>query len=131
MAWAIRESRDVAKAKEEFGKKYKEETNAVIANLATLLRALEMGTKVEQIKSLGFVHGNYDLDVLSIDESGHGKSTKPKALRLYVWASVSEKVLYVILLSDKSSKAKQQADVKLCKESIEPIIKDLKNKSAG
>ena len=122
MTWSIRASADYRKAEKEFTKKYKAEMLAVAANLRTLILALEEGANPEQVKSFGFVHGNYDLGLLSIDETGHGKKGKPKALRMYVWPSVTQCVLYVILLGDKST---QPSDITICKQTIKSLMKEL------
>lgn len=123
MSWTIKESADYAKAKRGFAKACRPEVNAVIANIATIIRALDAGSKVEQIKKEnGFVHGEYPLDIISIDQTGHGKKSKPKALRAYVWASMSEKVLYVMILGDKSE---QENDVRTCVATVREIKKEL------
>lgn len=103
----------------EFEKKWLLETTATIANAITLLRALNDGTQLEQLKTLGFVHGNYPLGIISVDQTGCGKATKPKAIRLYLFPCYAERVLYFMLIADKKS---QSEDVKLCKEFVSKKI---------
>lgn len=103
-------------------KKYPHELRAVAQNLRTLMDALDLGTKPEQLKLLGFVHGNYDLGILSLDETGHDKPSKPKALRLYLYPCIEEQVVYAMLLGQKDD---QQTDVKRCKHFVQNKIKAL------
>jgi hypothetical protein len=88
MSWRISGCDGYLKRVKEFGKKYPHELRAVAQNLRTLMDALDLGTKPEQLKLLGFVHGNYDLGILSLDETGHDKPSKPKALRLYLYPCI-------------------------------------------
>lgn len=99
---------------------------AIANNVKTLFQSLDGGAKPEQLKLLGFVHGNYPLGILSIDQTGHEKATKPKALRLYVFPCEEEQVLYVMLLGDK---AKQDEHVKLCKDFVSKKLASLASKS--
>ncbi len=122
MPWRISGCDDYLKRVKEFGKKYPHEIRAVAQNLRTLMNALDLGTKPEQLKLLGFVHGNYDLGILSLDETGHDKPSKPKALRLYVYPCIEEQVVYAMLLGQKDG---QQADVKLCKHFVQNKIESL------
>lgn len=115
MTWQLTPCSDYEKRKKDFSKKWPAELRAVVSNLMTLLYALQEGTRPEQLKLLGFVHGNYPLGILSIDETGHGKSSRPKALRLYVFPCETEQALYVMLIGEK---ARQSQDVALCKEFV-------------
>jgi hypothetical protein len=123
MAWQISACVDYLKVRKDFSKKYPHEMRAVAGNLLTLFQALENGAKPEQLKSLGFVHGNYPLGILSIDETGHEKQSKPKALRLYLYPCEAEQVVYAMLLGEKD--ARQPGDVKLCKHFVEQKTKEL------
>lgn len=127
MAWQFCPCSDFEKQKKDFGKRWPAEMRAVASNLMTMLRALQEGTKPEQLKLLGFVHGNYPLGILSIDETGHGKNSKPKAIRLYVFPSEPEEALYVMLLGEKD---KQSQDVALCKEFVAGRIAEIQKSSS-
>ncbi len=115
MTWTMSPCSDYANAIKVFTKKWPHEMRAVANNLRTLMQSLDRGANPEQVKSLGFVHGNYALGILSIDETGHEKGSKPKSIRLYIFPCETEKSVYVMLLGDKSS---QHNDVKLCKDFV-------------
>ena len=128
MAWEIVPCTDYEKAKKSFVKKWRPEMLAVANNLQTVMQTLDRGVKPEQLKTLSFVHGGYPLGILSIDESGHGKKTKPKAIRLYVFPCESEKLLYVMSLGDKSE---QHDDVKLCKTFVSKVFESCKTSTTS
>ena len=127
MVWQINPCTDYIKRCKDFGKKYPHEVRAVGRNLVTMVSALENGAKPEQVKSFGFIHGNYDYGIVSIDETGHDKPSKPKALRLYAYACEDEQVVYAMLLGEKDG---QQNDVKLCKRFVSEKIKEIAAKKA-
>ena len=86
-----------------------------------MLLALNLGGKVEQLKSqLSFVHPE-PLGMLALDERGPGKGTKKKTLRLYVYPDIIDHTVYLMLLGDKSS---QPNDIALCKT----FVLELQNK---
>jgi hypothetical protein len=122
-AWKPVPCEDYEKAKKDFVKKWRPEMLAVANNLQTLMQTLDRGVKPEQLKSLPFVHGEYPIGILSIDESGHEKKSKPKAIRLYVFPCESKQLLYVMLIGDKSE---QHDDVKLCKAFVSKIFDSCK-----
>lgn len=108
MTWKIVTTTDYEKARKEFAKKWPEELKGVGSNLRTLITALEVGTKAEQLKSLGFVHSEPS-GILAITERGCEKKTKPKATRLYVFVDEVECEVWVMLLADKSSQSRDLA----------------------
>lgn len=126
MAWTLTPCSDYEKAKKDFAKKWPDEMRAMANNLRTVIQSLDAGASAEQLKVLGCVHGKYPLGIISVDESGHEKKSKPKALRLYLFPCEEEQVLYVMLLGDKS---RQDEHVKLCKEFVSKKIAALKEAS--
>lgn len=123
MGWTLVPCTDYEKRRGDFSKKWPHEMRAIANNFKTLVAAIEDGANPEQLKSLGFVHGNYPLGILSIDETGHEKGSKPKAIRLYLFPCTEESKLYVMLLGDKS---KQSEDVALCKNFVAKKLASLK-----
>ncbi|MFN0052429.1 MAG: hypothetical protein ACKV0T_09560 [Planctomycetales bacterium] len=111
MPWTVRWCEDAQKRMRKFGKKWRHELVNVGNNLTTLLTALEKGAKPEQLKLLGFVRSE-PLGILAIDESGPGKGSKMKAMRLYVFPHMEQRHLYAMILGDKST---QSDDIRLSK----------------
>jgi hypothetical protein len=89
-------------------KKYRRELGAMLANLQTILSALQAGSKVESLE-FGFVHHEPG-GVLALDQKGGGAGLKP--CRLYTYPHVDEEVLHVITMGDKNS---QSEDIKYAK----------------
>jgi hypothetical protein len=88
-------------------------------NLATYLRALQLGVNPLQIK-YGWVHDE-PMGVVGIDPGGR------KPHRLYVYPEQVEEVLYQLTIGDKGS---QNRDVQYCNECVQEIrdkIKSTKN----
>ena len=121
MAWHIVLSADYEKAAKQFAKKWPAELRAVANNLRTLVQAVEFGAKVEQLKSLGFVHSEPH-GILAITERGCEKKTKPKATRLYVFVDDVECEICVMLLAEKASKSSQSKDISLCKKYVQDRV---------
>jgi hypothetical protein len=116
MAWTFTLCPDYEKRKKDFTKSWPHEMQAIATNLNRVLQSLENGARPEQLTLLGgFVHGGYPLGIISVDQTGHEKPSKPKALRLYLYPDATEQTLYVLLLGDKQ---RQSDDVKLCKEFV-------------
>ncbi|TXT21070.1 MAG: Uncharacterized protein FD138_4106 [Planctomycetota bacterium] len=102
---------DAQKRLKKYGKKWMHEVVNVSDNLGTLIDALDEGAKPEQLKKLGFVRSEPS-GILAIDESGPGKGSKMKALRLLVFPHEEKQDLYVMTLGDKDS---ESDDIRLCK----------------
>jgi len=121
MHWVIHSCEDFQKRLKKFGKEpsWKQEVANIGDNLDTLFKSLNDGIKPTQLKAHSFVHGNYELGILSIDESGPRGKQKPKALRLYVFPHEPSKKLYVMILGDKST---QPDDVRLSKGFVSGLL---------
>ncbi len=94
----------------------------VLANLATYLRALELGVHPEQVKrSIPFVHDE-KRGLVAIDQR------PPKGgfqVRLYVFPQATVSTLHVIAIGDKSS---QEDDIRFCHRYIKEIENAQKSK---
>ncbi len=119
-AWTLISYQDYEKPKKQFNKKYREEMFAIAANLKTVVKAVENGSNLEQLKSLGFVHSE-PLGIIAIDERGCEKRTKPKALRLYLFIDSVAHEIHVMLLGDKATKS---GDILICKRSVQKLFDD-------
>ena len=118
--WNLNPLPDVQKRVERFKKKWPHELENVFLNLAKLKQAFDFGAKSEQVKQqYSFVHGNYELGILSIDQRGKNKGAKPKPFRLYVYPDETTKTLHVITLGDKDS---QPNDVKESKAFVQGLL---------
>ena len=118
--WTLNPRPDVQKRIERFKKKWPHELENVFLNLAKLKQAFDLGAKSEQVKQqYSFVHGNYELGILSIDQRGKNKGAKPKPFRLYVYPDETTKTLHVITLGDKDS---QPDDVKASKTFVQGLL---------
>lgn len=107
--WTIESHDDVARTLKKFRKKWPHEVANVFANLDSVHKALEAGVKPEQLKRMGCVHSEPH-GILAVDESGPGKGSKPKALRLYTYPDEDASTLHAIILGDKSTQSKDIQD---------------------
>ena len=119
MPWKAVECDDYLKRKKDFNKKWPQEMMAIAANLATLFQSLNAGVKPEQLKNFGFVHSE-PLGILAITERGVSKGTKPKAIRLYVYADQKTETAHLMLIGDKQPQ-NQAHDIKMCKKYVEDL----------
>lgn len=118
--WTLNPRPDVQKRLERFKKKWPHELENVFLNLTKLKQTLDLGAKPEQVKQqFSFVHGNYELGVLSIDQRGKNKGAKPKPFRLYVYPDDVTQTLHVITLGDKDT---QPNDVKEAKAFVQGLL---------
>lgn len=123
--WALEPHEDVVKRSKKLKKKRPRELKNVFDNLDTYLAGLQQGVHPESLKKqLGFVHGNYPLGIVSIDQSGpaEGKG-RLVPLRLYVYPSVSQQVLYLRTIGEKGT---QYDDVRTTKRFVEGLQRGLK-----
>lgn len=109
---------DVQKRLKKYRKKYDHEVRNVFDNLGTLFDSIELGSKTEQLKKLGFVH-SYKLGILSIDQSGPGKGSKMKAFRLYVYYNENDSILHILTFGDKST---QERNVSNCQNTVSKLL---------
>jgi hypothetical protein len=118
--WTLNPLPNVQKRLERFKKKWPRELENVFVNLAKLKQALDLDAKPEQVKQeFSFVHGNYELGVLSIDQRGKNKGAKPKPFRLYVYPDEVTQTLHIITLGDKDT---QPDDVKEAKAFVQGLL---------
>ena len=116
--WVLEKDTEFDTKLRRWPKKHRRELVAVLDNLDTVLKALQKGTRPEQVKrQLGCVHANYPLGFWSIDQRGGGGNLK--LTRLYVFPDESQEVLYQLTLGDKDS---QSRDVKFCREWVESHV---------
>lgn len=115
--WNVVQCDDYLKQRREFTKKWREEMMGIATNSNTVLESLGAGSRIEQLRLLGFVHSEGE-DLIAIDETGCGKKTKPKALRLYLFIDADEELVHVIRLGEKSSKPRQSRDIDACRAYI-------------
>lgn len=109
--WNLSPLSDVHKRLDSFKKKWAHEMTNVFDNLDTIVKALNEGTRPEQLKQLGFVHSE-PCGVLAIDQKGPGKGSKLKQFRLYVFPEEDAEILHLITLGDKDS---QKDDIRQVK----------------
>ncbi len=102
--WSMTGQEAISRRFKDFRKKWPHELRNVFDNLDTLHEALCNGARPEQLKKLGFVRSE-PCGLLALDQKGPGKGSKLKALRLYVFAEVTEEILHVIELGDKESQS--------------------------
>jgi hypothetical protein len=122
--WSIDKHPDVERRFKKLRKSRRRELKNVFDNLDTFLEGLKSGIHPETLKKdLAFVHGNYPLGIVSIDQSGptEGKG-KLVQLRLYAYPSIQEEVLYLRTLGEKDS---QERDVATAREFVEGLLKGL------
>jgi len=125
--WTIQNYEDVGRRQKKFEKKWPHELKNVFENLATLLLALNGGTKPEQLKQMRFVHSE-PAGVLAIDQKGPSKRARMKQFRLYVFPDEEHEVLHTITLGDKG---RQQSDVNFCIGSVKQLQGEIENGKTG
>jgi len=102
------------KALRKWPKKHKRELGAMLANLETVLAALQKGAKIEHI-DFGFIHRE-PAGVLAIDQKGGGAGLKQT--RLYVYPHKPNSTLYLITIGDKKS---QEDDIAYARAFVEGV----------
>lgn len=116
--WSLNPLPEFSKRADRFKKKWGHEIANVIANLETLVNALKLGARPEQLKQLGFVHSE-PMGILAIDQKGKGKGAKLKPFRLYVFPDERSKILHLMTLGDKDT---QEDDIRNCKSFVEGLL---------
>lgn len=112
--WSLSPEDDYLNRRKKWPKKYKRELLATHNNLDTFVKALNAGACPIQAK-FGFVHAE-PAGVLAIDQKGGGQGLKET--RLYIFPDVTERVVYLLTMGDKSSQSK---DIANCTEFVEDL----------
>ena len=107
--WILEESAFFAGKFRRYRKKHPNETAAVLNNLDTYVRTLDLGVRPALIQG-GFIHREPQ-GVVAIDQ--RGGAGKLRQTRLYIYAYAKETLLYLITIGDKNS---QKQDLKLCRK---------------
>jgi hypothetical protein len=115
--WILEESPFFASRFRKYQKKHSNETAAVLNNLDTYVRTLNMGVKPELIQA-SFIHREPQ-GVVAIDQKGVKGS--PRQTRLYVYALVASTALYLITIGDKNS---QKRDIQDCRQYVTSLQKE-------
>jgi hypothetical protein len=116
--WTVRQNDDYIRRKKTFEKKRPRELMAVLDNLDTVLKSLNGGLKLEQVRTFGFAH-HEPQGVLAVDQKGGGHGTKLAQTRLYVYANPKTQVMDLITIGDKGS---QERDIQTCKEFMQELL---------
>ena len=116
--WNLETSDVYARHLKHYTKKHPRELRAVLDNLNTYLKALQLGAPIHP-PPFGFLHAEPH-GVWAIDQKGGGKSLAQT--RLYVYPAEKTKVLHLLALGDKNS---QKADIQLCNQLIAEIQKSI------
>lgn len=119
MPWKVVPLAPFVRSAKSHEKSWPAEMRAAVANAYDLVQQLDQGTKPAQLSLLGYVHSGYPLGILAVDETGHGQKKRPKALRLYVYPSEEQQLLYLLLIGGKDG---QPADVAKCKSAVEELL---------
>ena len=119
MQWGNEWTGAAEKALKRFNKRWPHEVTNIGVNLALVLENLSDGVHPEQLKKLPGVRSEPD-GILAIDESGPGKGTKMKALRLYVFPDTRSRQLHVIQLGEKTNQ--QSRDIAACKKYVSELL---------
>ena len=115
--WVLEVSPFFAGRFRRYQKKHSNETAAVMNNLDTYLRTLNMGVKPELIQA-SFIHREPQ-GAVAIDQKGVKGS--PRQTRLYVYSFVASTTLYLITIGDKNS---QKRDIQDCRQFVTSLRKE-------
>lgn len=113
MSWRIEWESKAEKQLKDNYKRWEHETTNVLENLDSLLRELKKGTPYAKLKLLTGIRSEPD-GILAVDESGPGKGSRMKALRLYVYPHGSQQILHIILFGVKGRGSSQDRDIREC-----------------
>src|SRR5438876_9739829 len=99
--WTLKPPCDEYKSRQEwYAKKRPKELASALDNFDTLLACLTTaGLKLEQVRTLGFVHPEPH-GVLAVHQKGGKKGTRHAETRLYVYPDPKQKVIYSITIGD-------------------------------
>ncbi len=114
--WQIEYTDKYEKKLKWYEKKHPNELLAVLDNLDTYFKALQLTGNPLQVKT-GFIH-NEPKGIKALDQKGGKQKTKLKQTRLYIFSYTEENVLYVLTIGDKQS---QKEDIKWCQGYVKKI----------
>lgn len=109
--WQIETTDKWEREKKYYEKKHPNELAAVLHNTQRYLKLIETAPNPKAVQA-GFLH-HEPAGVVAIDQKGGGGNLQET--RLYTFACVSEKVLYLITMGNKSS---QSSDIELAKNFV-------------
>ena len=116
--WQIEYTEKYKRKHRMFEKKHLDELLAVLDNLDTYFKALQLSDNPLQVKA-GFIHDEPD-GIKAIDQKGGGKKIKLRQTRLYIFPHMKNKVLYLLTIGDKQS---QKEDIKWSRDYVREIKK--------
>ena len=114
--WNWEESDRFGTTFKRYEKKHPNELKALLANLDKYLCALQQCGNPLQIKA-GFIH-NEPQGIKALDQSGGAQRHKLKEVRLYIFPSIENKVLHLLIIGDKTS---QQEDINFSKDYLKKL----------
>ena len=118
--WKLECCGEFERRRKRYAKDSRSELLAVLDNLDTYHKSLEMGA--EPLRRVhGFMHTEPH-GVIAIDQKGGGRYLAQT--RLYVYPDVETETLYVITLGDKKS---QPQDIQICRKIVMEIRQELIN----
>lgn len=116
----------------KFANKHENEASATMSNLQTYLEVLRETNNVQIANQQPFVHLEPD-GMVAIDQRGakkgkdrdagkDNKTGKLKATRLYVYAAVINKTVYLLGIGGKDS---QKQDIETCRSKVKQINREM------
>lgn len=124
--WEIKRTRKFETKYKRYEKKRHDELQAVMVNLDRYVRALQLGTPIQQIKA-GFIHKE-PKGIKALDQKGGGRKVKLQETRLYIFPYMDEKTIYLLTIGNKNS---QDNDIQFCKKQVEKIKQGSRNGKAN
>ena len=112
--WELEPTDLFVKLEAWYGKKRPAELAAVLRNLDRYVDLLNVAPNARTVQAV-FLHGEPS-GVVAVDQKGGGGNLAET--RLYTYADDSTKVLYLILIGDKGSQAK---DIQACREFVREL----------
>lgn len=116
--WLIEPTETYKCKHEHYEKKHPYELAAAEGNLDTYFKALMNGINPLQIKE-GFIHHEPE-GIKAIDQKGGKQKIKLQQTRLYIYADLATKTLFLLTIGDKQS---QKNDIKYCREYVRKEIR--------
>ena len=119
LEWEILPAEGFEARFKRFQKRYSLESQAMLSNLKTYLRAIREGAHPQYFKA-GFIHAEQK-GVKAIDQKG-AENKKPAQTRLYVFPEEGTKTLHLITVGDKSD---QSADVNTASDFVKKLMRNV------
>ena len=111
--WTTETTDKYERSYKKYARKRPNELKVVLDNLDTYFRTLVKLGNPLQIKA-GFIH-HEPKGIKAIDQKGGGQKVKLKQTRLYIYPNLENKILYLLIIGDKTS---QRDDLKYCLEFV-------------